>query len=46
MTTQVDTGTDELLCALDGHVATLTLNRPDKRKASFMEKRQPNFTGD
>jgi enoyl-CoA hydratase/carnithine racemase len=33
MTTQVDTGTDELLCALDGHVATLTLNRPDKRNA-------------
>ena len=31
MTTQIDTGTDELLCALDGHVATLTLNRPDKR---------------
>jgi enoyl-CoA hydratase/carnithine racemase len=33
MMTHVDTGTDELLCALDGHVATLTLNRPDKRNA-------------
>ena len=33
MTTQVDTGTDELLCALDGGVATITLNRPEKRNA-------------
>ncbi len=28
-----DTGTDELLCALDERVATITLNRPEKRNA-------------
>ena len=29
----IDTGTDELLCELDGAVATVTLNRPEKRNA-------------
>jgi 2-(1,2-epoxy-1,2-dihydrophenyl)acetyl-CoA isomerase len=29
----VDTGTDQLLCALADGVATITLNRPDKRNA-------------
>ena len=33
MTEKIDTGTEELLGALDGHVATLTLNRPEKRNA-------------
>ena len=28
-----DTGTDELLCDVDKYVATLTLNRPEKRNA-------------
>jgi enoyl-CoA hydratase/carnithine racemase len=31
--TNMDTGTDELLCRLEGHVATITLNRPEKRNA-------------
>lgn len=31
--TTSDTGTDELLCCVEGHVATLTLNRPEKRNA-------------
>jgi enoyl-CoA hydratase/carnithine racemase len=30
---RVDTGTDELLCEVDAGVATITLNRPDKRNA-------------
>lgn len=29
----IDTGTDELLCSLDDGIATVTLNRPDKRNA-------------
>ncbi len=29
----IDTGTDELLCEIDGGIATLTLNRPHKRNA-------------
>jgi enoyl-CoA hydratase/carnithine racemase len=29
----IDTGTDQLLCELAGGVATITLNRPDKRNA-------------
>ncbi len=29
----IDTGTEELLCALDDRVATVTLNRPEKRNA-------------
>ena len=29
----IDTGTEELLCALDERVATITLNRPEKRNA-------------
>ena len=33
MTQPIDTGTDELLCELDGAVATVTLNRPEKRNA-------------
>ncbi len=34
MTTRhLDTGTDELLCSVTGHVATITLNRPEKRNA-------------
>ncbi|MFT5392297.1 MAG: 2-(1,2-epoxy-1,2-dihydrophenyl)acetyl-CoA isomerase [Gammaproteobacteria bacterium] len=32
-TVTMDTGTNELLCALDGKVATVTLNRPQKRNA-------------
>ncbi len=31
--TQIDTGTDELLCDLQSRVATITLNRPEKRNA-------------
>ena len=30
---QVETGTDELLCCIDEGVATVTLNRPEKRNA-------------
>ena len=30
---QIDTGTDELLCRVDERVATITLNRPEKRNA-------------
>ena len=30
---RVDNGTDQLLCAIDDGVATITLNRPDKRNA-------------
>lgn len=33
MVRAVDTGTDQLLCQVDGHVATLTFNRPEKRNA-------------
>jgi enoyl-CoA hydratase/carnithine racemase len=33
MTDAIDTGTEELLCSLEGHVATITLNRPEKRNA-------------
>lgn len=33
MARPVDTGTDQLLCQVDGHVATLTFNRPEKRNA-------------
>lgn len=33
MTEQIDTGTDELLCEIQERVATITLNRPDKRNA-------------
>ena len=29
----IDTGTDELLCDLEAQVATITLNRPEKRNA-------------
>jgi 2-(1,2-epoxy-1,2-dihydrophenyl)acetyl-CoA isomerase len=29
----LDTGTDQLLCSVDNGVATITLNRPDKRNA-------------
>src|SRR3984885_16124584 len=29
----IDTGTDELLCEIDGRVATITLNRPEARNA-------------
>ncbi len=29
----IDTGTEELLCALDDRVATITLNHPEKRNA-------------
>ena len=30
---QIGTGTDELLCNVDERVATITLNRPEKRNA-------------
>ena len=30
---QLDTGTDELLCRVEEGVATVTLNRPEKRNA-------------
>ena len=29
----LDTGTPELLCAVEDHIATITLNRPEKRNA-------------
>ena len=29
----LDTGTDELLCAVEDTIATITLNRPEKRNA-------------
>jgi enoyl-CoA hydratase/carnithine racemase len=32
-TENLDTGTDQLLCRLEARVATITLNRPDKRNA-------------
>jgi enoyl-CoA hydratase/carnithine racemase len=37
MTKQVETGTQELLCSITDHVATLTLNRPEKRNAMGAE---------
>ncbi len=37
MTRDVDTGTQELLCSVTDHVATLTLNRPEKRNAMGAE---------
>ncbi len=33
MARDVDTGTDQLLCRVEDHVATLTFNRPEKRNA-------------
>ena len=33
MTTQIDTGTNELLCSIDDRVATITLNRPERKNA-------------
>ena len=33
MSEHIDTGTDELLCNIDQRVATVTLNRPEKRNA-------------
>ena len=33
MTRQLETGTDDLLGHVDGHVAVLTLNRPERRNA-------------
>lgn len=33
MTRMVDTGTDQLLCAVSNHVATISFNRPEKRNA-------------
>ncbi|MFT6773241.1 MAG: 2-(1,2-epoxy-1,2-dihydrophenyl)acetyl-CoA isomerase [Paracoccaceae bacterium] len=33
MTTQIDTGTEDLLASLDDGVLTLTMNRPDSRNA-------------
>lgn len=30
---ELDTGTEELLCELEDHVATITFNRPEKRNA-------------
>ena len=30
---QIETGTDELLCSVEGGVCTITLNRPEKRNA-------------
>ena len=31
--TKLDTGTDQLLCSLEDGVATITLNRPERRNA-------------
>ena len=33
MATQLDTGTNELLCSVDDRVATITLNRPERKNA-------------
>lgn len=33
MSEQINTGTDELLCEIEQRVATITLNRPEKRNA-------------
>jgi 2-(1,2-epoxy-1,2-dihydrophenyl)acetyl-CoA isomerase len=33
MSENLNTGTDELLCSIDHRVATITLNRPEKRNA-------------
>lgn len=33
MSAHIDTGTNELLCEIDRRVATITLNRPEKRNA-------------
>ena len=33
MSEHINTGTDELLCNIDQRVATVTLNRPEKRNA-------------
>ena len=33
MTREIDTGTQELLCSVTDHVATITFNRPEKRNA-------------
>ena len=33
MSETIDTGTNELLCSIDQRVATITLNRPEKRNA-------------
>ena len=33
MSEKLNTGTDELLCDIDQRVATITLNRPEKRNA-------------
>ena len=33
MSVTISTGTDELLCSIDQRVATITLNRPEKRNA-------------
>ena len=33
MSLTIDTGTDELLCNINQRVATITLNRPEKRNA-------------
>jgi enoyl-CoA hydratase/carnithine racemase len=37
MARKVETGTEELLCSVTDHVATLTLNRPEKRNAMGAE---------
>lgn len=33
MSRTVDTGTDQLLCTVTDHVATVSFNRPEKRNA-------------
>ncbi len=30
---KIDTGTEELLCSVENHIATITLNRPERRNA-------------
>ena len=37
MTREIDSGTQELLCSVTDHVATITLNRPEKRNAMGTE---------
>ncbi|MFQ5827622.1 MAG: hypothetical protein ACE5JD_00505 [Candidatus Methylomirabilia bacterium] len=40
---------DEILCSIQGGIATVKLNRPEKRNAlntAMLEKRRPAFRGE